>query len=33
MKNAHPPSKEQEERHKKLHEVVAEGLKAVEPPW
>lgn len=32
VKNAHPPSEEQEERHEELQEVVAEGLKAVEPP-
>lgn len=33
VKNTHPPSEEQEERHEELQEVVAECLKVVEPPW
>lgn len=32
MEDAQPPSKEDEERHHELQEVVAERLKAVGPP-
>lgn len=33
MEDAHPPSEEDEEGYHKLQEVVAEGLKAMNPPW
>lgn len=33
MEDAHPPSEEDEEWYHKLQEVVAEGLKAMNPPW